>query len=85
MVNINIFAQEGGVTAEANCAVASSYWLSIKHGGTDVTLYGTARQMEAFRKVAAILNEAFADEKPDEFGGFHPLLSSPVNLDDIPF
>lgn len=67
MVKVNVFAQEGqGFAASADSYTGLSHWLQIKQGDTEVVLFGSAGQMEAFRMVADILNDAFRGERPAE-------------------
>ena len=60
MINVNIHPNTADATAKATSGASGVNWLEIECGGSSVVFFCDAHQLEAFRMIADIFNDAFA-------------------------
>ena len=60
MMNISIHPNNGASKAKATRGASGVNWLEIECGGSSVVFFCDAHQLEAFRMIADIFNDAFA-------------------------
>lgn len=86
MVMVNVHTQ-GGRNIKANVSGSGEiHWLCIKHSGSEITIFGDAAKVDAFKMIADIINDAFQTSEDDpERETFTEAERAAFDVTDIPF